>query len=136
MKRVLTLAAALLMIVAATASAGMVNTGVVAMDKADIERVQGLVSGIQSFESTVPAAPKPVDVNTGVVAISTADQAAIEDYAAGRTEFKAAPGKVSEEHLAKSTVVEIDEEDLAGIERVYRHGLEQRLAYLHTITRN
>jgi len=138
MKRALTLAAALLMVVAVTASvsAGMVNTGVVEMDKTDFERIQGLVSGSQSFSSTAPVAQKPADVNTGVVAMNAADQAVIEDYVAGRTEFKAAPGKVSEEHLAKSTVVEIDAEDLAGIEQTYRQGLEQRLAYLHTIMHN
>jgi len=68
--------------------------------------------------------------------MNAADQAVIEDYVAGRTEFKAAPGKVSEEHLAKSTVVEIDAEDLAGIEQTYRQGLEQRLAYVHTIMHN
>lgn len=137
MKRALTLAVALLMVVAATASASaeIVNTGVVVMDKADFERIQGLVSGSQNSSGTAPLA-QPVVVNTGVVEISAADQTVIEDYVAGRTEFKAAPGKVSEEHLAKSTVVEIDEKDLAGIEQMYRRGLEQRLAYLHTVMQN
>jgi len=138
MKRALTLAAALLMVVAVTASASaeMVNTGVVEMDIADLERIQGLVSGSQSSSSTAPVAQKPADVNTGVVEMSAADQTVIEDYVAGRTEFKTAPGKVSEEHLAKSTVVEIDAEDLAGIEQMYRQGLEQRFAYLNTIIHN
>ncbi len=138
MKRALTLAAALLMVVAVTvpASAEMVNTGVVQMDKADLERIQGLVSGSERFSGSAPVAPKPAAVNTGVVQMSAADLAAIEDYVAGRTEIKAAPGKVSEEHLAKSTVVEIDDEDLAGIEQAYRQGRAQRLAYLHTLIHN
>ena len=51
MKRVLTIAAALFMVVAisASASAEMVNAGLINMEKADFEQVRGLVSGSQDF---------------------------------------------------------------------------------------
>jgi len=138
MKRAFTLAAALLMVVAVTvpASAEMVNTGVVEMDNADLERIQGLVSGSERFASSAPVAQTPAAVNTGVVAMSAADLAVIDGYVAGRTEFEANPGKVSEEHLATSTVVEIDDDDLVGIEQRYRQGRAQRLANLRSIMHN
>ena len=138
MKRALTLATALMIIVAVTtsASAEMVNTGVVEMEKADFERLQGLVSGSQSFESKTPAVEKQAEVDTGLVKMSAADLAVIQDYVAGRTEFKPNAGKVSGEKMVNIGLVEIAESDLLAIEQMFRQGHEQRLAHLHSVLHN
>jgi hypothetical protein len=138
MKRALTLAAALLMVVAVTtsASAEMVNAGLIEMEKADFERLQGLVSGSQSFESKTPAAEKQAEVDTGLVKMSAADLAVIQDYVAGRTEFKPNAGKVSGEKMVTIGLVEIAESDLVEMDQIFRQGHEQRLAHLHTVLHN
>ena len=91
MKRTLTLLAALLMVVAvtATASAEMVNLGIIEMERTDLERLQGLVSGSQSLTSETPVAEKPAEVNTGLINMNSDELAAIRDYVTGRKEFTA-----------------------------------------------
>ncbi len=138
MKRALTLAAALLMVVAATvpASAEMVNTGVVDMEKAEVEYLQGLVSGSRTFTSKNPAAETQATENLGLVDMSAEDLADVQGYVSGRTEFKAFTGNVSGEKMADTGLVEIPESDLAAMEEMASEGRAQRLAKLNSLLHN
>lgn len=138
MKRALTIVAALFMVVAVTASASaeMVDTGLVKMEKADFERLQGLVSGSLSFSSKAPVAEKQAEVDTGLVKMSAADLAAIQDYVAGRTEFKATTGKVSGENMVNIGLLEIAESDLLAIKQMVRENHDNRLALIHSALNN
>ena len=138
MKRALTLAAALCMVVAVTASAsaGMVNVGLIEMEKADLARIQGLVSGTQSFESKAPVAVKKAEVDAGLVKMSAADLAAIEDYVAGRSEFVADSGKVSGEKMVDAGLIDLPEADLVDMERMVQKGHAERLAMFSSMLPN
>ncbi len=138
MKRAFTFVAALFMVVAvaASASAEMVNVGLVEMEKADLVRIQGLVSGTQSFESKTPVTEKEAAVDTGLVKMSATDLADIEDYVAGRTEFKAATGKVSGEKMVNIGLVEIAASDIVAMQEMFQEGHAQRLAALFSVLNN
>jgi hypothetical protein len=132
MKRAFTLAAALLMVVAvtATAFAETVNAGLVKMEKADFQRIQGLVSGSLNFSPNTPAAEKLAEVDTGLVKMSAEDLAALQDYVTGRAEFKPAAGKVSGENMVNVGLVEISDSDLVTLTQMVQQGHAQRLALL------
>ncbi|MCP3950867.1 MAG: hypothetical protein GY697_01395 [Desulfobacterales bacterium] len=138
MKRALTLAAALFMVMAVTASASaeMVNIGLIEMEKADLVRIQGLVSGSQSFENKTPVARKQAEVDTGPVKMSAADLSAIQDYVAGRTEFKTGAGNVSGENMVNIGLLEMAESDLFAMEKMFRQGHEYRLAQIKSALNN
>jgi len=135
MKRTFTLAAALLMVVAAAvpASAEMVNTGVVEMEKTEVEYLQGLVSGSRTFAAQNPAAETQAAEDLGLVDMSAEDLTDVRDYVSGRTEFKPAPGKVSGEKTVNTGRVEMPASEHAAIEKMATAGRAQRLAKLNAL---
>lgn len=130
MKRALTLVAALLMVaaIAASVSAETVTAGLIEMERADFERLQGLVSGSLSFSSKTPVDAEKSEVDAGLVKMSAGDLAALQDYVTGRTEFKAAAGKASGESMVNIGLIEIPESELAALKQMVRRHHENRFA--------
>ena len=138
MKRALTLAATLLMIVAVTvpASAEMVNAGLVQMEKAEVEYLKELVSAGPTFVRQSPAAEKKAAEDLGLVDISAADLADIRGYVSGRTAFIAATGHDAGDAMVTAGTVEMAESDLAALKQMVSQGHTQRLAHLSSALNN
>jgi len=128
MKRTLTLLAALFMVAAvtATASAEMVNLGIIEMERTDLARLQGLVSGDLSLTSETPVVERPAEVNTGLIKMNADELAVIRDTVAGRREFTASTGKVTGEKMVNIGLVSITESDHKEIEQMVMVSLKNR----------
>ena len=138
MKRALTVAAALMMVIAASApaTAEMVNTGVVEMEQAEVAYLQGLVAGSRTFAAPNPTAATQAAEGRGLVEISAADRADLQDYVSGRTEFQAFTGKASGQKMVSTGRVPIAQSDHTAIEAIASAGRAQRLAKWNALLQN
>ncbi len=117
MKRTLALVTAVMMIMvaAATVSAETVNLGIVTMEKADIERIQGLMDGSLNLAGETPAAKTPAIVNIGLLTIDADDLAALQDLVSGKVALADSTNSVPRENLVNIGLVEMEASDLQAI---------------------
>lgn len=118
MKRAIILIASVFLIVsvAGSAAAEMINIGPVAIDRSDDVDIRNRVAGVE----TDPAATTRVknSVNIGVAEIDAAEHAALQDYVSGRKFIEARPGKALPDNQTNIGVVDMSQKDLRELEKL------------------
>ncbi len=122
MKRIIALATVMVLVVAAAVSAETVNLGIVTMEKAEVERIQGLMDGSQSMGSETPSVKKPAEVNLGLVKMDADELATLQGVVSGEIELAASADSSSRANLVNVGLVEMEASDLQAIQdKVHEH---------------
>ena len=133
MKRILAFATVMVMVVAASVSAETVNLGIVTMEKADVERIQGLMDGTQSMASETPAAKKPVEVNLGLVKMEADELATLQGMVSGEIELAASADSSPRANLVNTGLVEMEASDLQAINLQVKEHFKNGSPLLHKL---
>ncbi len=120
MKRILALATVMVMVAAASVTAETVNLGIVTMEKAEVERIQGLIDGSQSMASETPAVEKPAEVNLGLVKMDADELVTLQGMVSGEVEFTAFAGSSPRADLVNVGLVEMEASDLQALQHMVR----------------
>jgi len=122
MKRILAFATVMVMVVAASVSAETVNLGIVTMEKAEVERIQGLMDGSLSLASETPAAKKSAEVNLGLLKMDADELATLKGMVSGEIELATSAGSSPRVNLVNVGIVEMEASELQALQdKVHAH---------------